>query len=119
MCRPSRGSIHRACWSAWTPRPPPAISSAIRCSGSTAGGGPPPPAGGGPRADAPRPAASAASATAVGRAEGLAAVTGAVQRDAQHVQVLLVGGIDADLAEVHGPRVDAVDARPRVAAVGG
>src|SRR5205814_4951376 len=42
----------------------------------------------------------------------------AEQRDAQDVEVVVVAGIDADLAEVHGPRVDAVDARPRFAAVG-
>ncbi len=51
--------------------------------------------------------------------EGLAAVGRAIQRDAQHVEVLVVAGIDADLAEVHGARVDAVDARPRLAGVGG
>src|SRR5205814_364919 len=50
--------------------------------------------------------------------ERLAAVAGAVRRDASHVEVLLVAGVHADLAEVHGPRVDAVDARPALAAVG-
>src|SRR5262249_9697660 len=43
----------------------------------------------------------------------------AVHRNAQDVEVLLVAGIDADLAEVHRPRVEAVDTRPRFAAVGG
>src|SRR5262249_12703134 len=32
---------------------------------------------------------------------------------------LVIGRIDADDAEVHGPRIDAVDARPRFAAVAG
>ena len=54
---------------------------------------------------------------AVGR-ERLAAVRGAVQLDAEDVDVLVVAGIDADLAEVHRPRVEAVDARPGLAAVG-
>src|SRR5438132_8902366 len=48
----------------------------------------------------------------------LAAVAGAGHRDAQHVKVVRVAGIDADLAEVHRPGVDAVDSRPRIAAVG-
>ena len=51
--------------------------------------------------------------------ECLAAVAGAIQTDAEDVDIFLVAGIDADLAEVHGPRIDAVDARPRFAAVGG
>ena len=51
--------------------------------------------------------------------ERLAAVVGAVQRDAEDVEVLVVGRIDADLAEVHRPGVEAVDARPGLAAVGG
>src|SRR5262249_55931863 len=54
---------------------------------------------------------------AVGR-ERLAAVLGAVQADAADVEVVVVGLIDADLAEVHRPRVEAVDARPALAAVG-
>ena len=50
--------------------------------------------------------------------ERLAAVGRAVEADAEDVNVLVVAGIDADLAEVHRPRIDAVDARPRFAAVG-
>src|ERR1700730_1035251 len=51
--------------------------------------------------------------------ERLAAVVGAVKRDAANIQMILVGGIDADLAEVHRPRVDAVDSRPSLTAVRG
>ena len=57
------------------------------------------------------------AAAAVG-AERLAAVGRAVERDPQHVEVLVVGRIDADLAEVHRPGVEAVDPRPGLAAVG-
>src|SRR5207244_643918 len=45
------------------------------------------------------------------------AIVGAVQRHPQDVQELVVAGIDAHLAEVHRPRVERVDPRPRVAAV--
>src|SRR5262249_23787930 len=62
--------------------------------------------------------AEVVAAAEVGR-EGLAAVAGAVLRHAEDVDVLVVAGIDAHLAEVHRPRVDAVDAGPGVAAVGG
>src|SRR5262249_47477913 len=47
----------------------------------------------------------------------LATVGGAVLRDAEDVDVVGVAGIDADLAEIHGPRVDTVDAGPGLAAV--
>src|SRR5262249_20662273 len=39
--------------------------------------------------------------------------------DAEHPQDLVVTGIDADFAEVHGPWVDGVDPGPALAAVGG
>src|SRR5205814_1169469 len=53
------------------------------------------------------------------RVELLAAVRGLVLLHAEDVDVLVVGWIDADLAEIHGARVEAVDASPRFAAVGG
>ena len=49
--------------------------------------------------------------------EGDAAVLGAVERDAEDVHVVGIGGVDADLAEIHGPRIERVDTRPRLAAV--
>src|SRR5205085_5740453 len=49
----------------------------------------------------------------------LAAIGGPGHRNAQDVEEVLVGGIDADLAKVHRTRVDAVDPGPRIAAVGG
>src|SRR5438093_11159415 len=49
--------------------------------------------------------------------ERLAAIGGAEQADAEHVKVFVVAGIDADLAEVHGARIQAVDARPGLAAI--
>src|SRR5262249_37285173 len=52
-------------------------------------------------------------------AESLAAVGRAVQADAQHIEVPVIAGVHANLAEIHGPRVHAVDACPRFAAVGG
>src|SRR5438045_575164 len=58
-------------------------------------------------------------APAEGGREGLAAVVRLVLRHTQHVQVLPVARIDADLAEIHGPRIDAVDADPGVASVAG
>ncbi len=51
--------------------------------------------------------------------ERLAAVRGAIEGDAEDVEMVLVARIDADLAEIHGPGIDAVDARPGLAAVGG
>ena len=36
----------------------------------------------------------------------------------QHIEILVVVGIDADLAEVHRARVKTIDPRPRVTAVG-
>ena len=54
-----------------------------------------------------------------GLPECLAAVARKVQANAEDVEVFVVAGIDADLAEVHRPRVEAVDALPRFAAVGG
>src|SRR5262249_36182440 len=51
--------------------------------------------------------------------ERLAAVIRAILRHAEDVEVLVVAGIDADLAEVHGSRVDGVDAGPAFAGVGG
>ena len=50
--------------------------------------------------------------------EGLTAVVGTIEPDSQDVDVALVGGIDADLAEVKRPRVEAVDPPPRFTAVG-
>src|SRR5262249_8896118 len=51
--------------------------------------------------------------------ELLAAVGALVLADAQHVDVLVIRRIDADDAEVHRPRVDAVDTLPGLAAVVG
>src|SRR5262249_10888600 len=48
----------------------------------------------------------------------LAAVLGGVEAHAENVEQLVVGGVDADLAEVHRPRVDAVDPGPGFAGVG-
>src|SRR5579871_744524 len=56
------------------------------------------------------------AAAAVG-IERLAAVVGAVQRKAQNVEITIVIGIDADLTEVHGPGIEAVEAHPRFALV--
>src|SRR5262249_17317966 len=56
-------------------------------------------------------------ATAAITAEGLAAVGRPVEADSQHSEVLLVIGVHAALAEVHGTRVEAVDPRPGLAAV--
>ena len=50
-------------------------------------------------------------------AERLAAVVGDVQVDAVHVDPLRLVGIDADLAEVHRPRIEAVDLGPALALV--
>src|SRR5262249_21533963 len=61
----------------------------------------------------------AAAAVGAGIAERPAAVGGAVDRHAQDVEVALVTRVHADLAEVHRPRVEAVDADPALAAVGG
>src|SRR5262249_6478755 len=58
------------------------------------------------------------TAGAVGT-ERLAAIAGAVQRDAKDVDVPGIIGVDADLAEVHRPRVQTVDAPPGVAAIVG
>ena len=50
--------------------------------------------------------------------EGLAAVLRTIQPDAASVDVFLIAGIDTNLAEIHGPHIEAVDARPAVATVG-
>src|SRR5579871_6600502 len=49
----------------------------------------------------------------------LAAVLGAIQVDSQNIHIFVVGRIDADLTEIHGPRIDAIDPLPRLAAVSG
>ena len=51
--------------------------------------------------------------------EGLAAVLGPVQLHATYVQIIGIVRIDADATEVHRSRVQAVDAGPGFAAVGG
>src|SRR5437870_2483741 len=51
-------------------------------------------------------------------AERLAAVGGAETRDAADVEVSLIGRINANTAKVHRPRVERVDSRPALAAVG-
>src|SRR5260370_18852716 len=51
------------------------------------------------------------------RDEGLAAVRGPERTEAANVDTFVVAGIDADLAEIHRPRVEAVDPRPGVAPV--
>src|SRR5262249_47700086 len=56
--------------------------------------------------------AAAGAAAAPNPAERFAAVGGAVDRHAEGVDVLVVAGVHADLAEVHRPRVEAVDAHP-------
>ena len=48
-----------------------------------------------------------------------AAVLGAIERDPQYIEIALVARIDADLAEVHRARVEAVHASPRLACIGG
>src|SRR5579871_5680467 len=58
------------------------------------------------------------NAPTTGNAEGLAAVRGSGNGNAQDIEVVFVAGIDADLTEVHRTRVDAVDPGPRIAAVG-
>src|SRR6185437_3182689 len=47
----------------------------------------------------------------------LSAIAGSIEADAEDIDVILIAGIDANLAEVHRPGIDAVDARPRFAAV--
>ena len=51
--------------------------------------------------------------------EGLAAISRAVLSDAQNVDVVLILGIDANDAEIHGSGIEAVDAGPGFAAVAG
>src|SRR6266446_1906841 len=51
--------------------------------------------------------------------EGLAAVLRAIHLHAEDVDDLLVQRIDADLGEVHRPRIEAIDAGPGFTAVGG
>src|SRR5262249_35564859 len=50
--------------------------------------------------------------------ECLAAVAGVGHVDAEHGQVLVVARVNADLAEIHRPGIDAVNAIPGLAAVG-
>src|SRR5262249_16472252 len=49
----------------------------------------------------------------------LAPVVGAIHRDAQDIHILFVARINANLAEIHRPRIEAVDARPGLAAISG
>ena len=76
-----------------------------------------------PEKDAVRPKGVDPQGVVVGvdragdRLEALAAVEGAVHRDAQDPHLLLVGGVHPHLAVVEGPRVDAVHALPGRAAV--
>src|SRR5207249_4961172 len=49
--------------------------------------------------------------------EALAAVVAAEERNAQDEDALLVGGIDANLAEIEGPRAQVVQLLPAFAAV--
>src|SRR5262249_50098072 len=53
-----------------------------------------------------------------GERKCLAAVLGAVHGHAAHPEIVFIAGIDADLREIHGARVDAVNALPGLAAVG-
>src|SRR5207244_7097292 len=52
-------------------------------------------------------------------AECLAAVGRVVERDTEHIDLLFIGRIDTDDAEIHRPGVETVDAGPRFAGVGG
>src|SRR5262245_30887824 len=61
----------------------------------------------------------AVNAAAAVRLERLAAVLRTIQGYAQDVDILVVAGVDANLAEVHRSRVQAIEARPRFAAVRG
>ena len=58
-------------------------------------------------------------AVAAIRAKRLAAILRPVQRDSTQKNVVLVTRINANEAEVHGAGIDAVDARPGLAAVSG
>src|SRR6185437_16663526 len=47
----------------------------------------------------------------------LAAVVGNINGIAEHIYPILIFGIDANLAVVHGPRIDRVHPPPRLAAI--
>src|SRR5437773_8046560 len=49
----------------------------------------------------------------------LASVLRAIHRDAKDIDIFVVAGVDADAAEIHGPRIETIDAGPGFAAVGG
>src|SRR5690606_36591714 len=70
------------------------------------------------RVDPERVLVGVNAAAAVG-AEGLAAIAGAVEGDPEHVEKLVVAGVDATLAEIEGAWIEAVDPGPGLAAIGG